>query len=649
MANYTPILQQPGGTQGLNRSIYDYSGLNFYYNYDPGVTLSKNLSTTNCLAINYDNNLETDIIYLGSYLNNVYAIKTRLDAPSKTILWSYTLGGLAYNVSPSISKDGNYIYLGVNSSTNDKITILNASDGSVAATLSDGAVDFVNPIGGVFFDPDGYAYVVSGQNTTLKLNKFDKTFSQDDTLTPLWSITIPNGTSMFIYSMSFDDQYNDTGDYYNIYMSTLTKPGSDYYFQIHKIDSFDGSISSGNIEASGSSPTYAPYGIAFYRDPSTDIVTLYVSTREGLYAFDDTLAPIVGTNPHYISARGPSYSPPSIASDGTIYYKTTKSLFAITNAGGATGLTEKWRYNTLPEETDLGTGSQSYSRAAPLIDASGNIIVCSDVTGTANVHILTDQTDHAQLEDSTELVSGDYGINLTPSIGATSALYTSTHWDSNASTDDCDFFAYGSPGEPVTTTTTTTPSGTSSSTSSEDDLSTSTSESEEPVTTTTTSTPQPLSTVKTLIFKEISGGFEEQVGTDASNNTETKNTSFAYGLNFGTLAPQETSETLIIALQVPNCKAIGNLKLGLINAGNIPFTNSTFGISTSSELRNDITPDNYFQGINSNTSPSSSYNISINTLNNNNSYYVYLNVTLPINHTLETNLIKYAWFFDYEG
>ncbi len=167
-------------------------------------------------------------------------------------------------------------------------------------------------------------------------------------------------------------------------------------------------------------------------------------------------------------------------------------------------------------------------------------------------------------------------------------------------------------------------------------------------TTTTTTTPIPaLAVIKTSLFQKVNGAFKETFYTDASDNGQTKNQLFAQALDFGTLAPGETSETLAIALNIPYVKAINNIKLGLISIGNLMFTTSTFGMTSSVELRDDIIPSTYFQGLSTTELDIDPNNISIPNRDNVHSSYVYLNIKLPLNQPLGRGLISLKWWFNY--
>lgn len=164
-------------------------------------------------------------------------------------------------------------------------------------------------------------------------------------------------------------------------------------------------------------------------------------------------------------------------------------------------------------------------------------------------------------------------------------------------------------------------------------------------TTTTTTTPSTLKTVQTILYEE---GIPIEVA-NASDSTETEKTPLAKAFSYGTIAPDKTSKTIIISLNIPYVKAITNIKLGLISTGGIEFANNLFGINNSIELRDDITPDNHFQGVNTNKDSTSPYNVSIPNKDDHTSEYVYLNVKLPQNQIIGEGIIRMKWFFDYAG
>lgn len=176
-----------------------------------------------------------------------------------------------------------------------------------------------------------------------------------------------------------------------------------------------------------------------------------------------------------------------------------------------------------------------------------------------------------------------------------------------------------------------------------------------PTTTTTTTTLPPLAIVQTSQFEIVNGQFVAIQASNASDDPTTRSQLLSQSFTFGTIAPNETSKTVIVAINVPYVKAITNIKIGLVSSGGIVFTNSIFGIASSVELRGDITPDAYFQGVNINriidntqTNPAIyPYNISIRNKDNHTSEYVYLNVKLPQGQIIGEGMIKFHWWFSF--
>lgn len=166
-------------------------------------------------------------------------------------------------------------------------------------------------------------------------------------------------------------------------------------------------------------------------------------------------------------------------------------------------------------------------------------------------------------------------------------------------------------------------------------------------TTTSTSTLSPLHTVETILYKYEYSKWNEKEILSGSSDPNTVNNAFNKSLNFGILAPSETSEPLIIALRIKLATTIGQIKLGLVDEGGISFSTSTFGITASPDLYTNLTPSTYFLGVNTSSSETSPYNISVKNKTNQTSEYVYLNLTLPESQDFKTGTIRYKWFFDY--
>jgi len=173
--------------------------------------------------------------------------------------------------------------------------------------------------------------------------------------------------------------------------------------------------------------------------------------------------------------------------------------------------------------------------------------------------------------------------------------------------------------------------------------------------TTTTTTPitidpiviTPERSIKTIMYEKIGNEFVELEYSDGSDSMNTEKTPFAKAFNFGTIAPGETSKTIIISLYVPYASGINNIKIACINSGGLTFTTSTFGVTTSSELRTDIEPDTYFTGINTLKDATSLFNVSVANNGQYRSEYVYLNIKTPLNNDLITGVVRYVWFIDY--
>jgi hypothetical protein len=100
-------------------------------------------------------------------------------------------------------------------------------------------------------------------------------------------------------------------------------------------------------------------------------------------------------------------------------------------------------------------------------------------------------------------------------------------------------------------------------------------------------------------------------------------------------------------LRVPYAKNISNIKIALVDDGGISFSNDIFGITSSPQLSENITPTTYFQGLNTDNSYNNAYNIAIDNMTNNTSVYVYLSLKMPLNYYVKTGMVQFKWFFDY--
>lgn len=116
---------------------------------------------------------------------------------------------------------------------------------------------------------------------------------------------------------------------------------------------------------------------------------------------------------------------------------------------------------------------------------------------------------------------------------------------------------------------------------------------------------------------------------------------------FSNLAPGETSEPVIIRFEASGISQITQIKLGLIDIKDITFGTEVFGIHPSYYFNPQIHIGTYFQGVSDGTS-SSPYNVDIPNKTSKTSYYVYLNITLPRDTSIEAITLNYRWFFEYE-
>lgn len=151
-------------------------------------------------------------------------------------------------------------------------------------------------------------------------------------------------------------------------------------------------------------------------------------------------------------------------------------------------------------------------------------------------------------------------------------------------------------------------------------------------TSTTTSTTTPLLNAQTIRYL---------------NASQTEIVTHRYGaLNYGTVAPGETSKTIIVSLFAPYIKQLNHINISLADTGGIDFSANVFGVTTSDTIDPSITPESSFMGVNNSDAPDN-FNFAVPNRNSNTSAYVYLNVRLPRDNFLGSGTIRYKWFFDY--
>ena len=152
-----------------------------------------------------------------------------------------------------------------------------------------------------------------------------------------------------------------------------------------------------------------------------------------------------------------------------------------------------------------------------------------------------------------------------------------------------------------------------------------------------------LASVATILVSRNKTG----VANDASATKGTLQTINAAALSFGPLAPGAVSETKIIYLNAPYAKTIDNIKIALVNTGELFFSNLTFGIAIRSYLDYNLVPMTYFQGVNLDDTAANPYNFVVSSADNVTSQYVYLNVFMRQNQPINAGVVRYKWFFDY--
>lgn len=116
--------------------------------------------------------------------------------------------------------------------------------------------------------------------------------------------------------------------------------------------------------------------------------------------------------------------------------------------------------------------------------------------------------------------------------------------------------------------------------------------------------------------------------------------------SFGTLAPGETSETLILQLKVSNALAIKNIQIALVDSGGMAFKNNIFGVDILNYLDLSYKPQRFFQGINTTKNFNSSYNINVTNQTRILSNFVYLNVSIPEEYPEWEGTTRYGWFYN---
>ena len=153
----------------------------------------------------------------------------------------------------------------------------------------------------------------------------------------------------------------------------------------------------------------------------------------------------------------------------------------------------------------------------------------------------------------------------------------------------------------------------------------------------------PLSQVQTVLVERG----DTDIATDGSDHLSTLKTIVSKSLTWGTLAPGEKSNPLIVYLRLPSSPAIRNIKFGLTNTGSIAFASNVFGVATQEVVDFNFVPNTSFLGVNSGKISTNQYNISIPNRGENTSDYVYLDVDIPSDYVFKGDTARYQWWFDY--
>jgi len=583
----------------------------------------------------YDNNLNEEVIFV--YLTSGWLYAIRASGTNNSYIWRVNVGTDAsgFGFFMSLSDNGDAIYCG----HDDIIKAFNTTDGTelwnytIPSKWND--VDIISHI---VTDKWGYLNFVVRYISSNGASSFGYLYLRKLSSTGTYTDEIGIYQTAYAFSPNFSSYstltLNSGKDNLTIaYTGTWATHSPTVYYYRPRISSISttegsfGSVSAIAMSYSGSAIlNMAVKGLS----TSTDL-EYFVTSDYGLSKYDFFTSTQAWR--HYVPNNSTNtIGPPVIDEDGIIYYRSGSSLYSITDNGSSSTL--NWEVPILP----------TTSSSNLIIGSDSNIYIFSSNATGHNVHVYDTDGDFVNsysIQNTTATA-----INKPAIISENSVLYLPI----SASGIGTLYFL----GNAIATTTTTTTDS---------------------PTTTTTTTPlgsaptapsSPLKDVITQVitikYAEESQGeptiepgeptrsstvFVQKDASSASDNDETVNTVFANSLNFGTIAPGETSENLIISLNIPFTKAITNIKLGLIDTGDITFANNIFGITSATTVRTDITPSTYFQGVNTDDSATNQYNVSIPNNTATTSDYVYLNISLPRSSILRTDIVRLKWYFDY--
>ena len=611
--SYTPIWKQYGydvtDSNRTSQHLCDLSLLSKYYRYN---TITTPINEPYCSIIINEQN-EKSIIYFATNDNKIHALQT--NEPSVTPKYSelWTSVALTTVFSMTLSQNGEYlIVLGYN-----KLWLINCDDGSLLDTVSSTGICQQSIKTGLVNN----SFYVIGEGVGSGYTQLHRYTISGTTLSLVYGLNLSyTGAASYGFITIDPTLRNDGNDYYNVYVTTYSGPtlltkNKDYTNPLLT------PVASSPIYLNDLGPAHLDMthvkGMCFHPDG----YIIITSSNSKIACVDADLV-----YQSYAPIASGCNNAPCISSNGKLFVRSSNYLYGFSLSSGI--LTQDWSNSSLISGTH---------GASPILDANENLITCSNSNVNNNIHIFDTSGSLIDILNLDTLVK----VNATPSIDSKQILYMISNQGSYNF-----IYAYGTGTSPTTTTTSTTPTTTTTTTGTGTTSTTSTTSTTTPTITTTTTTPAPISEIITENYEIINDKIVFINSSSAGNSQTTKDTPFANSLSFGTIAPGETSKTIIIGLNVKNAPLIKNIKLGLINTGDIEFANNIFGYATSSVLRTDLAPTEYFQGVSDNTE-TSIYNINIDNRSNTESNYIYLNISLPLDHTLATGIIKLAWFFEY--
>lgn len=648
--------------QGTNQCPYMPNTLEIFGVLSPNsvVSLATTFAVVSPIVVSHSSSINDEIFYFvvgsspnSSNMSGVKIVAVRSNGArsgviisTESLVWSYVLSTpddtYNYYLAPSypsyntlvLSDDGETLYYSNGYKT---ILAINTATGSLkwrCSALSDRVYMtpyFANGCLHTISEVSGYD--VYGQYHFLYITKLDTdgNIIEDKLLTSTSSRD--NVSCYYSWSMVFNTSKTEL--YLSYYDQTSGK--GTYFLTITGLDSI---TSYGVNSLLLTSDLFIAGGMAYVHQGVYDYVYMTSSSvaNGGLWKITNS------TSATLIHNGGVSIAPPCIhdltnmgySGISNVLYRSGSHLYSIRVSDNSV----VWSTGILPSDATY--------RIAPIVCSDDQIYVYAGNTGGYNdVYVFGDNNYEGWLITSTMIGSSSRSISATPSMG-NSSITPVVYVPIRSSSSQDYIYLLGSKTPTTTTTTSSTTSPTTTTTTSTGTgTTTTTTTGTTPTTTTTTTTPPPLGIVQTTQFEMVNNQFIPIQTSNASDDSTTQNLLLSQSLSFGTTAPNETSKIIIVALNVPYTQAITNIRIGLVSVGGIEFANNIFGITNSVELRDDIMPDSYFQGVNSTRSATSVYNINIPNKDSHTSQYVYLNVKLPQDQIIGEGIVKFKWYFDY--